>query len=74
MKKKGKESALEEDEKGALISYWNRRGISRGFKRDVIFEMSLHGWLEIQKAHGDRAFTHKGDAVSKSRDGSLSYM
>lgn len=74
MKKREGKSALEEDEKGAVLSYWNRRGVSKGLKTEVMFKTSLHEWLEIQKACGTRAFTHEENAVSQSRDSSSSYL
>ena len=57
MKKREGESALEEDEKGALLSYWNRRGVSKGLQTEAMFKMSLHEWLEIQKACGAEVHT-----------------
>ena len=76
MKKREGESALEEDEKekGALLSYWNRRGVSKGLQTEAMFKMSLHEWLEIQKACGAGAFTHEENVVSKSRNSSSSYL
>ena len=74
MKKREGKSALEEEDKGALLSYWNRKGVSKGLKTEVMFKTSLHEWLEIQKACGARAFTHKENAVSKTRDSSPSYL
>ena len=50
---------MEEEDKGALLSYWNRKGVSKGLKTEVMFKTSLHEWLEIQKACGARAFTTK---------------
>ena len=74
MKKREEKSTLEENGKGALLSYWNRRGISKGLTTEVMFKTSLHSWLEIQKACGGRAFTHEENAVSKSRGSSSSHL